>query len=185
MVSFKRPVDWGTTPVYLWAWSSSGNLFSSWPGIAMEDKGNNWFSYTLPESLTSVNIIFSRNGNPQSVDITAVTQTTCYEYDAPSGNKFTVKTVSCPATSVPQMPVLSAVVYPQPATTHFVVDLPNIDLSRPYQMTITDLSGRTVRRETVTQQSNIFEREGLPAGIYMVRVVGENGEVFGSKLVLK
>ena len=185
MVSFKRPVDWGTTPVYLWAWSSSGNLFPSWPGIAMEDKGNNWFSYTLPESLTSVNIIFSRNGNPQSVDITAVTQTTCYEYDAPSGNKFTVKTVSCPATSVPQMPVLSAVVYPQPATTHFVVDLPNIDLSRPYQMTITDLSGRTVRRETVTQHSNIFEREGLPAGIYMVRVVGENGEVFGSKLVLK
>ncbi len=184
-VSFKRPVDWGTTPVYLWAWSSSGNLFPTWPGIAMEDKGNNWFSYTFPESLTSVNIIFSRNADPQSVDITAVTQTTCCEYDAPSGNKFTVKTVSCPATSVPQMPVLSAVVYPQPATTHFVVDLPNIDLSRPYQMTITDLSGRTVRREIITQHSNIFERKGLPAGIYMVRVVGENGEVFGSKLVLK
>lgn len=184
-VSFKRPTDWGTTPVYLWAWNSNGNVFTSWPGQAMTDKGDGWFTHTFAESITSINVIFSRNGSPQSVDISGVTQTTCYEYNAASGSKFTVKTVACPATSVPQTPMLSAVVYPQPATTHFVIDLPNIDLSRPYQMIISDLSGRTIRKEIISRSTSIFEREGMTSGIYFVKIAGERGELFESKLVLK
>ena len=81
--------------------------------------------------------------------------------------------------------MLSAVVYPQPATTHFVIDLPNIDLSRPYQMIISDLSGRTVRKEIISRSSSIFEREGMTSGIYFVKIAGERGELFESKLVLK
>jgi len=93
-VSFKRPDDWGTSDVYIWAWTTSGNLFSSWPGMKMTNTNANWFSYTFDPAVKSVNVIFSKNGSPQTVDITGITTTTCYEQDATNGSKLTVKNVN-------------------------------------------------------------------------------------------
>jgi len=42
-VSFKKPSDWGTSGVHIWAWNANGNLFSAWPGVTMTDNGNGWF----------------------------------------------------------------------------------------------------------------------------------------------
>lgn len=185
-VSFKRPVDWGTAGVHLWAWHAGGNVFGAWPGQLMNDMGNDWFSYTFPESITSVNVIFSKNANPQSVDVTGITQSTCYEYDAPSGNKFTVKTATCPASSVHNPVQLQALVYPQPATDQFIVDLPNIDRSKTYEMTILDISGKPVRVEPVTRSTSVFDRGKLSSGIYFIRVMSEDAtHVFTSRLLLR
>jgi len=184
-VSFKRPTEWGTSAVNLWAWNSNGNLFASWPGQSMTDKGDGWFTHTFPESVTSVNVIFSKNGSPQSVDITGITQTTCYEYNAPSGNKFTVKTVTCPATGLAETATIRSMIYPQPARSQFIVDLPNIDMSQAVYMTITDLTGKELRREKLENAINIIQRGNLPSGILMLKIT--NGrEVFRSeKLVLE
>ncbi len=59
---------------YLWAWSTSGgNAFSAWPGVAMMDDGDGWFSINaaLPEG-EAYSIIISDNGSPQSADYTGV-----------------------------------------------------------------------------------------------------------------
>lgn len=185
-VSFKRPAEWGTAGVNLWAWNAGGNIFSSWPGQLMDDKGNGWFSYTFPESVTSVNLIFSKNGNPQSVDISGITQSTCYEYDAPSGGKFTVKTTTCPTSSVNNPVELKALVYPQPAKEQFIVDLPNLNMSRAYEMTIFDINGKVVRKEVITQTMTVFEREQIPSGIYYIQINSPQTEhSFRSKLVLR
>lgn len=184
-VSFKRPAEWGTAGVNLWAWNAGGNIFPSWPGQLMDDKGNGWFSYTFPESVTSVNTIFSKNGNPQSVDISGITQSSCYEYDTLSGSKFTVKTVACPTSSVNSPEELKALVYPQPATDIFVVNLPNVDMSKTYKMTIFDIHGKTVRKETINQATTVFERMLMPSGIYFIQINSLQTEhLFISKLVL-
>lgn len=183
-LSSKRP--WGTAGVHLWAWHAGGNVFGAWPGQLMNDMGNDWFSYTFPESITSVNVIFSKNANPQSVNVTGITQSTCYEYDAPSGNKFTVKTATCPASSVHNPVQLQALVSPQPATDQFIVDLPNIDRSKTYEMTILDISGKPVRVEPVTLSTSVFDRGKLSSGIYFIRVMSEDAtHVFTSRLLLR
>jgi hypothetical protein len=185
-VSFKRPTDWDTAGVHLWAWHAGGDVFGAWPGQLMNDMGNDWFSYNFSQSITSVNVVFSNGGNPQSVDITGITQSTCYEYDAPSGNKFTVKTTTCPASSLYGPEQLQALVYPQPATDHFVVDLPNIDMSKVYEMTVSDISGKVVREAIVTQATTVFNREHLSSGIYFIRVMSHDAtHVFSSKLVIR
>ena len=82
-VSFKKPTDWGTGGVSLWAWTgTSTNLFSAWPGITMTDNGNGWFSYTFASTINNVNVVFSNAGSPQTVDILGITQNTCYEAGA-------------------------------------------------------------------------------------------------------
>ena len=59
---------------YLWAWSTSGgNAFKAWPGVAMMDDGDGWFSINaaLPEG-EAYSLIISNNGSPQSADYTGV-----------------------------------------------------------------------------------------------------------------
>lgn len=185
-VAFKRPADWGDVPVYLWAWNNSGDLFNSWPGIVMNDDGNDWFSYNFGDQVSTVNVIFSRNGNPQSVDITGVNQSTCYEYDALSGNKFTVKTVECPTTAIEPAPAnLRAGVYPQPAAEYFVIELPNLNMDREYRLSIVDLNGREVRNEAINKQSTLFKRANMVAGVYLIRVSNaDNSEVLKTRLII-
>ncbi len=60
---------------YLWAWSTTGgNAFSGWPGVAMMDDGDGWFSIdaALPEG-EEYNVIISNNGSPQTADYTGIT----------------------------------------------------------------------------------------------------------------
>jgi hypothetical protein len=186
-VSFKRPTEWGTAGVHVWAWHAGGNVFTTWPGQQMNEIGNGWFSYTFPESLTSVNVIFSKAGSPQSVDITGITQSTCYEYDAPSGTKFTVKTAECPVkTSVPTLTNASIQVYPQPAGERFVVELPNVPMDSGYEMVLRDINGREVRRELLLHKVVVFNREQLPSGVYFIQLSAQGkGHQFNSKLILR
>ncbi|MDD3194180.1 MAG: starch-binding protein [Paludibacter sp.] len=185
-VSFLRPADWSGTGVKLWAWSAGGNLFDTWPGVDMTDNGNGWFSYTFDQPVRSVNVIFSNNGSPQSVDINGVTNTSCYEYDALSGNKFTVKEVSCIQTSTHQPATLQLSVYPQPASDRFVVTLPNVDVSKGFELIIRDLSGKIAGRVPVTQPTTVVDCETMLPGVYFLQAISVDMEpVFSSRLLIK
>ncbi|MFZ4457100.1 MAG: starch-binding protein [Bacteroidales bacterium] len=186
-VSFKKPTDWGTTGVSIWAWTGTNtNLFASWPGSLMADIGNNWYSYTFAESVTNVNVIFSKNGSPQTVDITGITTSTCYEQSGLSGTKLTVKTVDCTTPIHTPQGLLKAIVYPQPAVAHFAIQLPNISGDEQFTLTICDVNGKAVRKEIFTGTQSVFERGNLKSGIYILRIEGSNsGQTFNCKLSLK
>ena len=57
---------------YLWAWDPVAgiNAFGSWPGAAMMDNGDGWFTIdaALPEG-SEYGVIISANGSPQSADM--------------------------------------------------------------------------------------------------------------------
>lgn len=184
-LKFKKPTDWGTSGVNLWAWNTGGNIFTSWPGTAMTDDGNGWYSYTFNSSVTTVNAIFSKNGSPQSVDITGVTSSTCYEYDAVSGTKFTVKTATCPNTGLFDKNVVKQIsVFPQPAREKFFVNLPNSGDLGKFTLKILDLSGKVIQSNQFEGETAEIPCETLKAGIYVVRITNESKtNVYTSKLV--
>ncbi|HNX89765.1 MAG TPA: starch-binding protein [Paludibacteraceae bacterium] len=183
-VSFKRPADWGNTPVYLWAWTVSGNLFASWPGVTMTESSSGCFSYTFDKLVNNVNVIFSKNGTPQSVDITGITQSTCFEYDAASGNKFTVKNTACETTSVSHIVVQEVSVYPQPAKSRFYITLPNTGNCKTYYLNLIDLSGRIVKTDHFIGQTTAVDCSSVKAGVYFVKIIsGDGKEIYTSKLI--
>lgn len=186
-VSFKRPAGWTGAGVKLWAWNAGGNLFGAWPGMAMTDTGNGWFSYTFEQPVRTVNVIFSNNGTPQSVDINGVTKTTCYEYDAPSDTKFTVKPATCPVpTAVREFTGQSMQVYPQPVTGQFVVQLPNLPIDAGCELILRDLSGKRIRSERLTQSTTVLDRGELQSGVYLLQVVNSaTTAVFTARLMVQ
>ena len=187
-VSFKKPTDWGTTGASVYAWTGTSTAVTgSWPGTAMTDIGNGWYSYTFASTISTVNVIFSKAGSPQTVDITGVTLSTCYQTSGLSGSKLTVSTTTCPTSAVetPQA-LLKALVYPQPATNTFIVEIPNIDEQEKFNMKILDLSGNEVRSESFRGNTATFERANLKQGLYIVHITGiRSGSVFSSKLLIK
>ncbi len=84
--------SWST--VRLWAWTDEGNVFDSWPGQIVSKDGDGWYAYTFSSSITSVSIIWT-NGTDQTVDITGVTSSTCYELDSQTGTAIKVSVVNC------------------------------------------------------------------------------------------
>jgi len=87
----------GWSTVRLWAWTTNGNLFNSWPGQIVSTDDDGWYSYTFDEDITSVNIIWN-NGTNQTVNIEGVYSSTCYALNSTSGNAIEVSVVDCPST---------------------------------------------------------------------------------------
>jgi len=137
--------------------------------------------------VTTVNAIFSKAGSPQTVDITGITQNSCYESNGLSGNKINVSAVNCATTAInPLHAILKMLVFPQPATQSFVVELPNIAMPDDFELYILDLNGKVLRRENFKGKSVIIERENLPQGLVILRILSpETGLQFNSKLSLR
>jgi hypothetical protein len=134
-----------------------------------------------------VNIIFSKNGNPQTVDISSITQSTCYQSIGMNGARLTVSTVDCSSTATENPENrLEILIYPQPAKDRFRIELPNVADQNNYHLSILDLNGREVRRTSFTGNSVLIERGILNSGLYILHIIGDNsGLEFNSKLSLK
>ena len=97
--------SWST--VRLWAWTSENgvetNLFDAWPGIIVNADEDGWYSYTFDNTITKVNIIWT-DGNNQTIDITDVTESTCYALESTTGTYMQgadVRIVDCPMGETP------------------------------------------------------------------------------------
>lgn len=187
-VSFKKPADWGTAGVSIYAWTGINTAIAgSWPGTAMTYTGDNWYSYTFDSSVTSVNVIFSKGGSPQTVDINGVVSSTCYESDGLSGSKITVKIANCLVTDVSDNHLVKNItVFPQPALSYFYVDLPNLGDKGVYTLDVIDLNGRKMMTELFTIENPKIACENLKQGVYLLRIINEDQSViFTSKVVKK
>lgn len=61
-VRFYKPANWGTPNIYFYDESvSPTKQGSTWPGIAMQNDGNGWYSYTI-SGWDKANVIFNSNG---------------------------------------------------------------------------------------------------------------------------
>ncbi|MNZ35345.1 Alpha-amylase precursor [compost metagenome] len=61
-VHFYKPGNWGTPNIYFYDESVSPKKENAaWPGTAMQDEGNGWYSYTI-SGWNKANVIFNSNG---------------------------------------------------------------------------------------------------------------------------
>ena len=85
----------GWSSVYLYAWDANINQpAGEWPGTKVGKDGQGWWSYTFDRQFTNVNIIWTNGTGEQTIDITNVTQSTCYELDL-STYPYGVYVVDC------------------------------------------------------------------------------------------
>eukprot|EP00833_Pecoramyces_ruminatium_P008702 jgi/Orpsp1_1/1182734/evm.model.c7180000082490.1 len=77
-VRFQKPDHWST--VNLWAWDENNkSIFTeAWPGKNILNVGNNWYTYTFPKEISSVNLLFN-DGNHQTSDISDVSISSCFK----------------------------------------------------------------------------------------------------------
>ncbi|MBK8340603.1 MAG: T9SS type A sorting domain-containing protein [Flavobacteriales bacterium] len=83
--------------------------------------------------------------------------------------------------SVPEgSPMTSILITPNPAETEVMVYWPEAAKASELAIEMRDLSGRVVSVAPVLTAPVILPREGLPSGIYLLRLVGADGETFGT-----
>ena len=170
-ISLKKPDTWSS--VYLWAWTGTNmNLFSEWPGEPMTLEKNDWYSYVFDESLVSVNVVFSNNETPQTVDILDVVESTCYEQDAVVDGKLTVKIVPCPVqTGVNTLTKDLIRIYPNPAQN--LISIETGDESS--NISIYSLQGRLLKRVDNYSSNEKLNVSNLEKGSYVVKIMRKNG----------
>jgi pullulanase-type alpha-1,6-glucosidase len=61
-VYLQKPADWGTAFTYFWNPGPEAVSTPGWPGEAMSDLGQNWFSYQFPNGVEATNLIFNNGG---------------------------------------------------------------------------------------------------------------------------
>ena len=83
--------NWSKVNLYYWG---DGISAPAWPGTSLSKDAKGWYSYTFDASVQSVNIIWN-DGSNQTVDITNVTETTCYRLNSTSGKNITVSMEEC------------------------------------------------------------------------------------------
>jgi alpha-glucosidase (family GH31 glycosyl hydrolase) len=81
-VRFLKPNSWKV--VNLWSWDGGDNLYGgpNWPGKAIEDLGNGWWSHTFPKGIALANVIFNNGEADNTIktyDITNVVTSTCFK----------------------------------------------------------------------------------------------------------
>jgi hypothetical protein len=77
-------------------------------------------------------------------------------------------------------------VYPQPAASHFTVKLTDEYNQGEYDISIIDLSGRTIWQSRFSGQVTTVERGNLPRGLYILQLISHRtGKQFSTKLSIE
>lgn len=175
-VKFKKPDAW--TVVNLWAWEDDGtNLFpggtsAKWPGAAITDEGNGWWSHSFDVDIESVNFLFNdgKASGAEQTDDLYTDESACYEWDE---SLQMALPVDCEGTALEQTTADVALVYPNPAT-----DVLNIRTEEPMQqIRIFSATGRMIKQYFPQQQSKQYSVKvnDLAAGLYLIQVTTYKG----------
>ncbi|MCC6724402.1 MAG: T9SS type A sorting domain-containing protein [Saprospiraceae bacterium] len=89
------------------------------------------------------------------------------------------------STSEPSFQSVSLVVKPNPMENEAIIAVQGLDLTADFQATLFDALGRPVKTLVQNGTGFGFEREGLAAGIYFVRVSKNGAPVASAKLMVK
>jgi hypothetical protein len=187
-VQFKSPTDWGTAGIFIWAWNEGANLFNTSPGVAMTYEGNGWFSYYFAETASTINVIFSKSGGPQTIDITNITTSSCFESSGMSGNKLNVAlSQNCNTTSTNNTKTqFSMCIYPQPVSDKVMLELPHTGHRGTTTLEILSLDGRQLITKSFDTQAILVDTQTLLPGVYVMRMYDAQRKLlYSDKLMIR
>ncbi len=182
-VHFKVPSNWSTVKV--WAWKGTTNFTGGvWPGTALTIT-DGYVVFSTPATNSGFSIVFNNGDNKeQTVNITNVTGTVCYQTTTSTGTspkKYNVEVITGCSTGIDTEKQASAAIsiYPNPAKESVTIESDN-NIS---EVRIYSIYGTLVKSVYVNSNSQTIELSGLPAGYYSVVVISENGDQTNTKLI--
>lgn len=173
--------SWNSLNLYSWV-GQNEELLGPWPGSPMSQtkqiNGKTWYYHTFPAEYDNVNIIFN-NGTDQTIDIMGVDADTYYRLDGTSGKTITVTDVTDEMSSGVADNVMTSnvYVYPNPAVETLSVSSSDVKVVEVYTV-----GGSRIMYGYETNTLNVSE---LPSGLYIYRVVLDNGNTVRGKFVKK
>ncbi len=139
---------YNTSGNVLWASSVAGALHDYATSVALDDLGNSYLTgYFFSPTLTFGSFILTNAG---SFDVfIAKLETTITGINDVNSS-------------------LNVTVFPNPAFTTITIETP-----APSQLSILNLNGQELLKQTITEPKTVIDISSLPNGVYFVRVTGE------------
>jgi len=107
-----------------------------------------------------------------------------------TGGDFTTNNITviipstCSTVSIGSNEAINEIaIYPNPFNTSFNINLNNISTANNVQISIYNVTGEIVLNKSLTTQFNTIEMSNLPAGIYIYKIVDQNGTLQTGRLV--
>ena len=93
-VYFSNEQCWDEVKIHAWS-AVGGSVSSTFPGNAMTQNSDGWWTYTFDKSITQVNFLFANSsGTYQSNDCSSVTTTTYYKMSSTTASQRGIETTT-------------------------------------------------------------------------------------------
>ena len=172
-----KPASWAK--VNIWAWNASGDLIKgTWPGVAINDDGDGWWSYTFDiATVRPVNVIFNDGGSPavQTQNLEGIMESTCFDINVAG---MGVESPDCVPLAVGEEEVRLFSIYPNPVSDYLTIDTDE-QLKTVY---VYDITGR--QQAQFTGDNKHLNVSALTAGMYVVSIQTANGKQ-ATELIVK
>lgn len=96
-------------------------------------------------------------------------------------NKWSVEEIE-DTTGVPELQALRTSIYPNPANDYIVIELEG---QLNVKLELVTIAGKVLLSRTITQASTKLSTEGLPAGVYLVKILDNKGAQTFTRLILQ
>ena len=165
--------------------AKSGGAITGTGGLPFINKGLCWATHTTP-TISDNKLSAGNSWSDFIATITDLTPNTTYYVRAFAenpiglayGNEISFKTQI--ASMIETESIKELVVYPNPAT-----DVLNIRTEREGEALMLDITGRQVLREALFTGTNRIMVDKLTAGIYILKIKYQNGDVKTMRVVIK
>lgn len=183
-------IPWtGGVSVHAWE-TGGGNLTGEWPGTAMTQDANGWWTYTF-NLAGQLNVIFNNGlatGTIQTNNIEEIDANACYKIlsetitDVWGNSVYEFESVEClgggEVNAANEAKAAATTIYPNP-----VDEVLNIESQTEFDSAVvTNLAGQTM---FFAIDNNTIAVGSLAKGLYIINLVSEDGTVEQAKFIKK
>ncbi|HAS42869.1 MAG TPA: hypothetical protein DCS93_20485 [Microscillaceae bacterium] len=172
-IHFKKPANWNTAHMHYWNVTPASIPGTNWPGVSMQNDGNGWYSYTIPQA-TCTNIVFNDNGGNQTSDLSR-----CGEGWYDNGWSSTARRTQ--QVLVPSHTTLQTRISPNPSSKYTLVSFA-LSKMQTIQIKVYDQRGNEVlsniaKRLGQGNHSVVIDTGKLASGVYIIQLNTARGTI--------
>lgn len=179
-IHFKKPTQWNTVNMHYWNVTPATTAGTNWPGVKMQNEGNDWYSYTIGQASCS-HLVFSDNGANQTDDLSR-----CDEGWYDNGWSSSARQTQQQAALVPT--TTQVYLSPNPSQRYTTVTF-SLPKAQNVHLQVYDQLGNQVleklsRHLTIGKHAMLLSTGSLANGVYIVQIT-TNTQTIRQRLVIR
>lgn len=171
-VRFHKPASWQTVNIMAIIPDGESNpAYLKWPGVAMVQEENDWYSYTFGKNEKNITVFFNNGGNAKTSQVKNVNESTCYATTGEIVNtNCTVSSVDCetgrsvdpnPGSHLNAVDDLNGIkIWSSDNTIHIQ------EIYDTYNIRVVNMTGQIILNDIISADTEIK----LPKGIYLMNL---------------